>query len=343
MIDILRHIYTMYFSSIIIGDLIEYAAKKGVEIEALENEFSDLEKQKYIDYDSMVNILNFLSQELNDEYLGLHVGEQIFLKVTAQVDRIMLNSSTLEEAILNAIQYSKVISDALQCSYQKTEQYYSIIYEENPNWKIQQNFAKRQVLDITLLSNVKSLNAYSNYQYFPFRVHFSYAKPKALYEYYRLFNCSLKFGQARTEIVYERQIIDRHKKNIKQGLLESLKEKVADEIENLPVENDLVYQLKKCILNHKPQRILINEAAKELNFSKRTLQRKLKEFNTSFKAIEYELQLKLAKTYLEEGEKSLDEVSYLLGFSESSALIRFFKSLTGKTPKEYQNNFSYPQ
>ena len=42
--------------------------------------------------------------------------------------------------------------------------------------------------------------------------------------------------------------------------------------------------------------------------------------NTTFKKIEFELQLKLAMTYLEENQKSIDEISYLLGFSESSAL-----------------------
>ena len=124
------------------------------------------------------------------------------------------------------------------------------------------------------------------------------------------------------------------------GLLENLKEKVAKEIKNLPTENALVYKLKKCILNHKPKRMLIEEAAKELYLSKRTLQRRLKELNATFKKVEYELLLKLAKTYLKEDEKSVDEISYLLGFSESSAFIRFFKSLTAQTPLEYKSNIA---
>ncbi|PCJ67275.1 MAG: hypothetical protein COA58_02865 [Bacteroidetes bacterium] len=66
-----------------------------------------------------------------------------------------------------------------------------------------------------------------------------------------------------------------------------------------------------------------------------TLQRRLKCLITNFKEVEYELQLKQSKTYLEEKQKSIEEISYLLGFSKSSAFIRFFKSLTDLTPREY--------
>ena len=321
-----------------IGDLMDYAVSNGASIRKLENSFSTIKEAKYVNYDALVNTLNHIHQELHDEYLGLHIGAQISLKAAAEVDSIMMNSQSLEKSIVNAINYSKLISDALECSLTKTEDYYSVIYEENPNWKVQQNYAKRQVLDMALISNVKSLAAYTNFHYQPIQVHFGYQKPKKLNEYYRLFNCSLKFNQSKTQIYYERHIIDRHHKNLHPGLVEDLKKKVAGEIAALPSENPLIYQLKKCILNHKPERVLLDKAALNLNLSSRSLQRKLKEFNTSFKRVEHDLQLKLAKTYLEEAQMSIDEISYLLGFSESSAFIRFFKSLTSKTPKEYQVN-----
>lgn len=326
----------MYFSTIIIRDLIAYAIEKGAEVKELEKELLPYERQKYIGYETIVKLLNHLGQELNDEYLGLHIGEQSSLKVTVDVDSIMLNSKSLEDSIQNAVEYSKLISDALVCSFQKGEQFFSVIYEENPNWKVHQSYAKRQVMDITLLSNVKSLIAYTNFPYFPVKINLSYERPQNLVEYYRLFNCSLYFNQPHTEIIYDRQIMDRHTKKVTYGLLENLKDRVADEIQNLPEEDDFIFQLKKCILNSKPQRILLEDASRKLKVSKRTLQRKLKNANTTFKKIESGLQLKLAKTYLEENQKSLDEISYLLGFSESSAFIRFFRSLTTLTPMEYQ-------
>ena len=325
----------MYFTTNILTDLIDYANAKGVDAWSLENEFSGLKKGKYINYDTVVKILNHIGQELNDECLGLHIGEQISLKATAEVDQIMQNSETLETSFKNAVEYSKLISDALECSLIKNEDSYAVIFEENPNWKIQQTYAKRQILDLTVLCCLKSLIAYTNQSYCPSKISFHSEKPKNLNEYYRLFNCRLRFNQSKTEIIFEKQIFDKHSKTVEFGLLENLKEKTSIEIESLNTENELIYRLKKCILNHKPQRLKVEEASLQLNMSKRTMQRKLNSLKTNFKAIEYELQLKLSKTYLEEQQKSIEEISYLLGFSESSAFIRFFKSLTAQTPSEY--------
>ncbi len=327
----------MYFSSIIISDFIEYAIKNGVEQSELEKNFSGLTKNKFISFEQMVDSINYLNNRLKDDFLGLHIGEQISLKVTAEVNKIMLHSQTLEESINNAIEYSKVISNALECSFKKTENHYAVVYVENPNWKVQQNFTKRQILDLTLICNLNSLAAYTDHKHYPIQINFVYDKPKKLHEYYRLFNCSLYFNQPQTEIIYYNQFFKRDSKNIQFGLLESLKEKVAEEIENMPKDNKLIYEVKKCILNSKPERITVEETASRLHMSKRTLQRKLNESKITFKKIEYELLLKLSKTYLEEKYKSIDEISYLLGFSESSAFIRFFKSHTSLTPQEYKN------
>lgn len=332
------HICVVYFSSTLIPDFINFAVSKGADPDTLNKRFPYRREQKHIGYDLVVELLNFVGKELDDDCLGLHMGEQMSLKTTAYVDSIMQHSETLENSFKNAVYYSKIISDALDCKLEKNQNEYAVIFEENPNWKVHQTHAKRQILDLTLLSCLNSLIAYTGKNYYPKKVSFHTEKPKNINEYYRLFNCGLKFNCERTEILFEKQIFDKHSKQIHFGLLKNLKEKVNQEIKVLDSENELIYELKKAILNHKPERILIKDAAEKLNSSKRTLQRKLSALNTSFKEIEYELQLRLSRTYLEEKQKSIDEISYLLGFSESSAFIRFFKSLVKMTPTEYRKH-----
>ena len=314
----------------------EYAALKGVYPTHLEPNFTAKKHQRYVNFDVMVNLIRQLNQRLGDENLGMHVGELISLKATTQVDGIMLNSQTLEDSLNNAINYSKLISDALDCSLHLGDSTYSIVYEENPNWSVYPENIKKQILDLALLSNVKSLAAYTNHVYYPTHIHFTYSKPKHINEYYRLFNCSLTFNRPRTEIFYDRHILKRQGTNLRNGLLESLKEKVANEIDDLKIEDRIIYKLKLNILEKKPERLTIQEAAEKVNTSVRSLQRKLATLDTSFKSVELELTIRLAKTYLEERQKSVEEIGYLLGFSESSAFIRFFKLYTGKTPKTYQ-------
>ncbi|MCP4755298.1 MAG: helix-turn-helix domain-containing protein [Proteobacteria bacterium] len=47
---------------------------------------------------------------------------------------------------------------------------------------------------------------------------------------------------------------------------------------------------------------------------------------------------RLAVSYLQDGELSIAEIAYLLGFSEPSAFHRSFKRWTGRTPTEYRTD-----
>ncbi len=73
--------------------------------------------------------------------------------------------------------------------------------------------------------------------------------------------------------------------------------------------------------------------AKRLGMTPRSLQRRLKDENTSFNAVRESVRQELSQRYLAE-KLSIAEISFLLGFSEPSAFVRAFKRWTGMTPVE---------
>ena len=76
--------------------------------------------------------------------------------------------------------------------------------------------------------------------------------------------------------------------------------------------------------------------ASDVHLSPRSLQRKLSELGTSYKVLLDDIRKDLAQHYLRESDRSIGEVTYLLGFSEPSNFARSFKRWTGVTPQEYQ-------
>ena len=73
-----------------------------------------------------------------------------------------------------------------------------------------------------------------------------------------------------------------------------------------------------------------------LHVSLRSLQRKLKEEDTSYKDLLEETRRQLALQYLRDSRRSIGEITYLLGFSEPSNFTRAFKRWTGKSPVQYR-------
>ena len=82
----------------------------------------------------------------------------------------------------------------------------------------------------------------------------------------------------------------------------------------------------------------IQEMARRLRLSPRTLQRRLSEEGTSFQQQLDAVREELARVYVQESKLPLGEVAYLLGYSELSTFLRAFRRWTGKTPSQFRQS-----
>lgn len=76
--------------------------------------------------------------------------------------------------------------------------------------------------------------------------------------------------------------------------------------------------------------------ARALGFSRQTLFRKLKTEEVTYKQVLDALRERMALRYLNGAKASVNEIAYLVGFSEPAAFSRAFKRWTGKSPREFQ-------
>ncbi len=83
-------------------------------------------------------------------------------------------------------------------------------------------------------------------------------------------------------------------------------------------------------------KVKVEGVAAELNMSRHTLYKKLKEENLTFAGLLEDVRREQALSYLRDRNRPLSEVAELLGFSELSAFSRAFKRWMGKTPAEFR-------
>ena len=81
----------------------------------------------------------------------------------------------------------------------------------------------------------------------------------------------------------------------------------------------------------------IDDAAKKLGYSKRSLQRRLQEENTSFQKQLNSARELLAKAYLANTEMTAEEIAFLPGYQETGSFLRAFSVWTGRTFREYRD------
>jgi AraC-like DNA-binding protein len=80
----------------------------------------------------------------------------------------------------------------------------------------------------------------------------------------------------------------------------------------------------------------LEEAARALHLSPRTLHRRLHEEGSSFRAVKDALRRELALQRLEKSRESVASIAAALGYSEPSAFFRAFQGWTGEAPSAYR-------
>jgi transcriptional regulator GlxA family with amidase domain len=88
-------------------------------------------------------------------------------------------------------------------------------------------------------------------------------------------------------------------------------------------------------------RITVDELAAQLCLGRRNLERRFKKA-TSNTVVEYIQRVKIeaAKKNLESGRKTINEVMYDVGYSDTKAFRMVFKKVTGLSPMDYRNKYN---
>jgi AraC-like DNA-binding protein len=149
-------------------------------------------------------------------------------------------------------------------------------------------------------------------------------------------------GQAYGAIAIENSLMDNSTQYITQLAPSGKIKTPATLLEEVP--NDLVLTLQA--LFHQgilQQGFFGNELDTELIASKigvnlRTLQRRIKEQDTTLKVLIEQARYHSAKTLLLTDELSTEQVAYQLGYSDISNFMRAFKRWSGSTPKQFKRD-----
>lgn len=118
------------------------------------------------------------------------------------------------------------------------------------------------------------------------------------------------------------------------GVLASHADALMDRLEAAETLRGQIEHILLPIL-HKGD-VSMEKVAEKLGLSRPTLYRKLKADGDAFDEIVDDLRQTMAIQYLEGGKASVNEVAYLVGFSETSSFSRAFKRWTGKAPSEWR-------
>lgn len=282
--------------------------------------------QDYLPVEPVKHLIYLLSHQVDgnnfSHLLRLAFREHIIPSIIGQFD----SAETVRDALIQASTIFSADSPGSQIAVEEAHGRFWFCrgadYEDSPYFIWGEVFA--------ILYTIELINALTKTDWHPAQVKIQHVSTEAVESVESAIglHTQLFVGHDKTAILIDREVL-----NTKLHLCPSSIARKKDLIEWHNTFSDNVFTaLLPYVKEHS---LTIDQAARLLTMSSRTLQRRLKEEKTTFRQIKESLLLSASCDLMEQGY-SLTHIANQLGYKNLSHYSRAFKKVTGLAPKSYK-------
>ncbi len=242
-----------------------------------------------------------------------------------------LASSTLRTALLRLNRYIKIINDETSIQLEESADGLSVVLAYARESK---ELPWRTDLALSILIHMCRLNYGGTLD--PVSVSFEHSEPPCAGDFFACFRCPVHFDAPRNQLTLASEVLDRRLAGDNPELARLNDQVMIQYLARLDREN-ILERVQAAIIDHLPSgRVTDQTIAEALFMNVRSLQRKLRNEGTTFKALLDGVRQELADQYIRDSRLNVNEISFLLGFSDISSFSRAFKRWTGEPPSAYR-------
>jgi AraC-like DNA-binding protein len=271
------------------------------------------------------------------EDFGLRMSELRRLSNLGPLALALRDAGTLREALQSGSRYLCLHTDSFHLSLKEMDNL--AILEIEP--LTDGSAPPRQVIELAVGVCHRAIRELLGNTPNSPQIWFPHPAPKNLSRHRRLFGPQVEFEHSVTGLLFARRDLDtclpgadpvmaRHVKRYLDPMLTRSHGTVSERVRRLVYEQ---LSTGRCVAD---------QAANSLGMDRRTLHRRLARHGETFSSILDEVRSDLALRYLEARRRSLNEVTFLLGFSAPSAFSRWFRGRFGCTPRTWCIRGSQP-
>lgn len=307
-------------------------ADNETEIAALRTKLSHYNANSRMPFTDWWHALEVIARIYQKPYVGLEVGTYIQPSHCGVLGYLSLSCEYLAEALQRFERFQRLLYEGNEAFTQVEGDFITF------SWPFDYGYSTREsdeTLISSLLAYIKLLVGDEGLR--PINIGFVHAKPVNRAAYAKILGCDVRFECKNTHITFPIAMLALKVKKADPALRALLDQQAHALLDVLPNGDHFEQQFYKYVLRSMQDgKPTIEEVARYMTMSSRTLHRRLEERQLIFKQLLQKTRQQLAQQYLKEGRLTLSEIALLLGYSEQSAFTRAFKVWLGETPLRFQ-------
>ncbi|MFO0669812.1 MAG: AraC family transcriptional regulator [Polyangiaceae bacterium] len=267
---------------------------------------------------------------LGDEAFGLTLGAESTEALGLGV-YIMRSCATFGEGLERMWTYYRIFNDVHGVGVETRDPLVVTLALSTKNEPLP---APRHAIEFAFAWLISMVRATTERDVAPVAIAFEHAAPRSNDAHARFFRCPISFGHERTELHFPTEWLGLPHPKYDPHLRELIELEAQAELARVPESASVSKRVRDIVrpLLATDAASLLEIVAKKLRMSARTLQRYLKDEETSFQRELDQLRREVAEHRLRETDDSLATIAHELGFADQSAFHKAFVRWTGRTP-----------
>jgi AraC-like DNA-binding protein len=287
---------------------------------------------------SQITLVDEAANALKDDCLGFTLARDFDLREIGLLYYVMASSQILGDALKRLARYSKVTNEALVFGYREGNRLIiNLSYSGVPR------HSDRHQIEFCMFAVLRICRVLTERNLVPQDFSIAHHRSEGTAEMSRFVGTKVEFGADTDEFALNsntRELPVIHADpHLNELLLKYCEVALADRGAGISQLRTRVENAISSVLPH--GRVLVEDVARSLGMSKRTLARKLSDEKLNFTKILQQLRHDLAVRYIDDRKLHVSKVAWLLGFNEVSAFTHAFKRWTGKTPSQMRTAGSH--
>lgn len=280
-----------------------------------------------------IKLWDDVARASRDPHFGLRLGEAVGMAGLNLAGQILAASATLAEGFRRILAYARVFNDAHEMHWTPTDDGAVLWYTARDLGYA----VPYHAMEFAFAWSIVTARALTGGDASPTEVRFEHGPTGDGAEHARIFRCPARFHAERYEIHVSNAVLALPVKTANADLAEILDSHAKMLLARLPPRALLVDRVRTTIARGLPVgRGALDDVARELHVSPRSLQRKLRDEGSSYNEVLDEVRHAVATQRLGESDCAVNEVAFALGFSDPSAFHKAFVRWTGSSPGQWR-------
>lgn len=282
---------------------------------------------------SMTRLWRLARERSGDPCFGLTAAAQWHPTTWHGLGYAWLASATLEEALRRLVRYATVLSTGADFSLSESRAVFRLVFAVRRDVREEPPPA---AMDAVVANLVHMCRVTYGAEFNPVLVELGHPGDGCRRRRREFFRSPIRYAADVTAVEIDRGAAQKPLSTANADLAHANEKVIADYLSELSAGGTAT-RVRSRLIDELPSGVVTEKSvAESLNMSLRTLQRRLSEDDTTYQEVLDDTRRQLAERFVRDRTLTLNEITYLLGFSEISSFSRSFKRWTGMAPTAYR-------